>query len=249
MTDAGAVSIDVDGLRREFGPVTALDGIDLQVDEPEILGVAGPNGSGKTTLIRCLLGLLAPTDGTARVFDQPSTQLDATARRAIGYMPQTEAVYTDLTVRENVRFFARLYGITDRRQAVDEAISLVNLQDRADDRVATLSGGMVRRTSLACVVVHDPAILFLDEPTVGLDPALRAEMWNRFRRRRESGSLVVLSTHYLGEADNCDRVLFLRDGRKLADDTPAAFLSDTGTDDLEAAFLALLAADEEAGRS
>lgn len=235
----------VDGLRREFGPVTALDGIDVVVDAPEILGVAGPNGSGKTTLIRCLLGLLAPTAGDVRVFDQPATGLDATARQAIGYMPQTEAVYTDLTVRENVRFFAQLYGVPDRGAAVDTALELVDLTHRAGDRVATLSGGMIRRTSLACAVVHDPTILFLDEPTVGLDPALRAEMWDRFRRRRERGSLVVLSTHYLGEAKNCDRVVFLRDGRKLADDSPASFLERTGTDDLEAAFLALLAGDDE----
>jgi ABC-2 type transport system ATP-binding protein len=156
-------------------------------------------------------------------------------------MPQHEAVYRDLTARENVAFFARLYGVDDRARAVDRALAFVDLADRADSRVADLSGGMIRRTSLACAVVHDPDVLFLDEPTVGLDPKLRATMWDGFRTRRDDGAVVMVSTHYLGEARHCDRVLFLRDGRVLAFDTPDAFLERTGTDDLEDAFLALLA--------
>jgi len=240
MSVPDAATVAVDGLRRTFDDVTALDGVDLTVADPAIVGLAGPNGSGKTTLIRCLLGLLTPTAGTVRVFGQPATAMDAPTRRAIGYMPQTDAVYTDLTVRENVAFFARLYGVADRAAAVDDALEVVGLEHRGSDRVATLSGGMVRRTSLACAVVHDPTILVLDEPTVGLDPALRAEMWDRFRTWRSAGTIVVLSTHYLGEAGNCDRVVFLRDGHVLADDTPDAFRAATGADDLEAGFLALL---------
>jgi ABC-2 type transport system ATP-binding protein len=231
------------GLRREFGDVTALDGVDLAVDGAEIVGVAGPNGAGKTTLIETLLGLLAPTDGTARVDGTDPLAFDADDRRRLGYMPQHEAVYRDLTVRENVDFFARLYGVEDRRSAVDRALEFVDLADRAGSRVSTLSGGMVRRTSLACAVVHDPDLLFLDEPTVGLDPELRASMWEGFRERRDAGATVMVSTHYLGETRNCDRVLFLREGRVLAFDAPDAFLERTGTDDLEAAFLALLEAD------
>ena len=241
-------TLHVDGLRRTFGPLTALDGVDLAVEGPEIVGVAGPNGAGKTTLIETLLGLLAPTAGTARVDGVAPLAFDADDRRRLGYMPQHEAVYRDLTVRENVDFFARLYGVEDRTGAVDRAIEFVDLADRADSRVSSLSGGMVRRTSLACAVVHDPDVLFLDEPTVGLDPELRAAMWEGFRERRAAGSLVVVSTHYLGEARNCDRVLFLRDGRVLAFDAPDAFLDRTGTGDLEAAFLALLDGDDDAGQ-
>lgn len=236
------VSVAVDGLSREFGPITALDDVSVTIDHPQILGVAGPNGSGKTTLIRCLLGLLTPTSGSVSVFGTEATAVPAAARRRIGYMPQAEAVYRDLTVRENVAFFARLYGLDDRVSAVNSVLEVVDLRDRAEDRVATLSGGMVRRTSLACALVHDPDLVVLDEPTVGLDPALRAEMWERFRDRRDAGCVVILSTHYLGEAGNCDRVLFLRNGRVLALDTPAAFRERTGAPDLEAAFLSLLEA-------
>lgn len=240
MTDAPAVSVTVDGLRREFGAVTALDGVDLAIDGPGIVGLAGPNGSGKTTLIRCLLGLLGPTDGSSAVFGTPSAEFDAADRARIGYMPQHEAVYRDLTVRENVAFFARLYRVENREMAVDRALDFVDLAERADARIGELSGGMVRRTSLACAVVHEPDVLLLDEPTVGLDPQLRASMWDGFRERRDDGTLALVSTHYLGEARNCDRVLFLRDGRVLAFDEPAAFLDRTGASDLEGAFLALL---------
>lgn len=234
------VSITMENLHREFGSVTALDGIDLAIDGPGIIGVAGPNGAGKTTLIQCLLGLVQPTGGTTRINGTPSHAFDATNRERIGYMPQHEAVYRDLTVRENVDFFARLYRLDDRSEAVDRALDLVDLRDRADARIGELSGGMIRRTSLACAVVHGPDILMLDEPTVGLDPELRATMWERFQERRDAGALVLISTHYLGEARNCDRVLFLRNGRVLAFDTPDAFLETTDTEDLEAAFLALL---------
>lgn len=237
------VSISVSDLRREFGAVTALDGVDLDVDGPRIVGVAGPNGAGKTTLIRVLLGLLSPTDGSTSVGATDSLSLSAGDRERIGYMSQDEAVYRDLTVRENVDFFARLYRVGDRAAAVERAISFVGLSDRADDRVSNLSGGMVRRTSLACALVHDPDVLILDEPTVGLDPQLRATMWDAFRERRDDGALILVSTHYLGEATRCDDVLFLRNGRVLACDSPERFLEETGTDDLEDAFLALLERD------
>ncbi|WP_416840034.1 ABC transporter ATP-binding protein [Haloferax sp. DFSO52] len=238
--DRGDVSVTTDELSREFGTTVALDGVDLDLHDPEILGLAGPNGSGKTTLIRCLLGLLAPTAGTSTINGVASLELGPEERSQIGFMPQREAVYGDLTARENVSFFARLYGLSDRDAAVERALSFVDLTDRADERVRNFSGGMIRRVSLACTVVHDPAVVILDEPTVGLDPELRASMWRGFREWREAGAIVIVSTHYLGEATNCDRVLFLRDGRVLALDTPDAFLQATGTDDLEDAFLELL---------
>jgi ABC-2 type transport system ATP-binding protein len=237
-------SVRVDGLQRSFGQVTAIDDVDLRLDGPGIIGVAGPNGAGKTTLIETLLGLLAPTDGTVRVNGVDPLSFDADDRRRLGYMPQHEAVYRDLTVRENVTFFARLYGIENRASAVDAAVDFVGLADRADDPLSELSGGMRRRASLACAVVHDPVVLCLDEPTVGLDPELRAAMWDGFRKRRDDGTLALVSTHYLGEARHCDRVLFLRDGQVLAFDSPEGFAERTGTGDLEDAFLALLDQDD-----
>jgi ABC-2 type transport system ATP-binding protein len=238
-------SLRTDGLRKEFGAVTALDGVDVSVEGPTILGVAGPNGSGKTTLIRCLLSLVSPTTGEGQVAGTRPASFGAADRRRLGYMPQHTAVYDDLTVRENVAFFATLYGVDDRTAAVETVLSTVDLTDRADSRIDELSGGMVRRASLACALVHDPDVLFLDEPTVGLDPELRASMWEGFRRRRDDGALVVVSTHYLGEVDHCDRVLFLSEGRVLALDSPLGLRERTNTDDLEDAFLTLVEADRE----
>lgn len=243
MNGAEGVSVVFEGVRREFGDVTALDGVDLALDGPQIVGLAGPNGAGKTTLLKVLLGLLKPTEGHSSVNGIDSLSLGPDDRRRIGYMPQHQAIYRDLTVRGNVEFFAQLYGVEDREAATDRALELVDLEDRAEASVSALSGGMIRRASLASALVHDPDILVLDEPTVGLDPALRVEMWETFRERRRSGALILVSTHYLGEARHCDRVLFLRDGRVLDIDTPMAFLRRTDTDDLEDAFLALLERD------
>jgi len=238
-------TLTVDGLRKEYGAVTALDGVDLSLDGPGILGVAGPNGSGKTTLIHAVLGLVSPTAGDVRVDGTSPSDFDASDRGRFGYMPQHAAVYDDLTVRENVAFFASLYDVEDRRAAVDRALGFVDLEDRADSRITALSGGMVRRTSLACAIVHEPDLLFLDEPTVGLDPELRTAMWDGFRERRDDGARVVVSTHYLEEVKHCDGVCFLRDGRVLALDSPTGVLERTGAADLEGAFLAMLERDDE----
>lgn len=236
----GPPIIAVDGLRKEFGQVTALEGVDLVLDDPQILGLAGPNGSGKTTLIQSLLGLVAPTAGDVSVLGTAPEAFSAADRGRMGYMPQHTAVYDDLTVRENIEFFSNLYSVTNRGTAINEALDFVGLTHRSDSRIDELSGGMIRRTSLACAIVHDPEILFLDEPTVGLDPQLRATMWDGFRKRRDDGSTVIVSTHYLDEARNCDRVLFLREGRVLTVNTPQGFLHATGTDDMEDGFLTLL---------
>ncbi|MFB6254939.1 MAG: ABC transporter ATP-binding protein [Halobacteriaceae archaeon] len=238
------LSFVVNQLRKEFGSVTALNDVSLSINGPKILGIAGPNGSGKTTLIQCLLGLVSPTEGEIMVGGTHPMSFNADDRRQIGYMPQHTAIYSDLTVRENVSFFAQLYDVKDRASAVNRSLSFVDLTDRQDSKINELSGGMIRRTSLACALVHDPDILFLDEPTVGLDPELRASMWQGFRQHRDDDTIVVVSTHYLDEVRHCDEVLFLRDGQVLALDTPEAFLNMTDTDDLEDAFLALLEENE-----
>ncbi len=228
-------------LTKRYDDTPALQGITLSCSAPDIVGLVGPNGSGKTTLIRCLLGLTAPTDGTVSLAAQTPRDVLQEGTPRVGYMPQREALYEDLTVEQNVDFFAR---ITDppgaRGEAVEQALASVELASRAGDRVRTLSGGMRRRVSVACALVNDPEIAFLDEPTVGLDPQLRVAMWERFRALREGGALILISTHYLGEADRCDHVAFLRDGRLLAQDSPRGLLETTGTRDLEDAFLALL---------
>lgn len=247
-TESG-ISIDITNLRKEYDSIAALDGIDLDIEEPQIVGLVGPNGAGKTTLIQSLLGLLEPTAGATRLNGTPSLELGQDDRARIGYMPQEEAVYRDLTVRENVEFFASLYRVDDRKAAVDHALEFVGLRDRANSRIGELSGGMIRRTSLACTLVSDPDVLFLDEPTVGLDPKLRADMWDRFRERRDQGTLLMVSTHYLGEAHNCDRVLFLRDGRVLTFDEPEVLLEQSGVSNMEEAFLSLLEADDRANDS
>lgn len=232
--------LSVQGLRKEYGQITALDGVHLSIDDAQILGLAGPNGSGKTTLIRSILGPVSPTDGRVRVYGTDPASFSHTDRQRLGYMPQHTAIYDGLSVRENVGFFAKLYGVKDRRAAVDSALEFVELRDRADTHISDLSGGMVRRTSLACALVHEPDLLILDEPTVGLDPKLRAEMWRGFRERRDAGATILLSTHYLGEVRHCDRVLFLRAGEVLAGGTPDEIRTRTGTTDMEDAFLELL---------
>lgn len=239
VNDRDDVSIRVGGLRREFGAVTALDGIDLDIEGPQIVGIAGPNGSGKTTLIQCLLGLLRPSGGDVRVNGTDPMQYSKDDRERLGYMPQHESVYRELTVRQNVDFFARLYRVADRMEAIEHALEFVDLRDREDAKIDELSGGMIRRTSLACALVHEPDVVFLDEPTVGLDPQVRESMWDGFREHRDDGALALVSTHYLGEARHCDRVLFLRNGRVLALDTPENLMRGADTD-LEDAFLELL---------
>lgn len=233
-------TISVQGLRKEFGRIAALDGIELTVDGPQILGLAGPNGSGKTTLIRTILGSVRPTAGDVRVYGREPLSFSRADRRRLGYMPQHTAIYEGLSVRQNVEFFADLYDVQDRGVAVESALDFVDMTDRGEARISELSGGMIRRTSLACALVHGPDLLILDEPTVGLDPKLRAEMWNGFGQRRDDGSTILISTHYLGEVRHCDRVLFLRAGQVLEQGSPAEIRARTGCADMEDAFLTLL---------
>ena len=223
------------GLVKRFGPVTAVDGMTFDLAPGAIYGLLGPNGSGKTTLIRLLTGMTHPTEGYAEVLGarMPSR---ATLER-IGYMTQGDGIYPALTVGENARFFAAAYG-ADTGAAVDEVLRLVELADRTKTIAGTLSGGQRRRLSLACALVHRPAVLFLDEPTVGVDPLLRVQFWSRFREMADAGTTIIVSSHVMDEADRCDELLFVRAGRVIARGTGGQLRAEAGTDDLEAAFLA-----------
>lgn len=226
--------IQTHGLTRRFGRLIALDRLDLQVEQGTTYGLLGPNGSGKTTLIRLLLGIIPATQGEAYVLGHrvPSQQV----RSQVGYMPQAAATYEELTVRENVRFYARLMGRFSASR-VQEVIRLVGLEDRAGDPVATLSGGMKRRASLACALVHQPQLLFLDEPTVGVDPQLRVQFWDHFRALNSQGITILVSTHVMDEAERCHRLGLMQNGRMLTEGSPEELKRKAGRTTLEEAFL------------
>jgi ABC-2 type transport system ATP-binding protein len=229
-------------LEKRFGPVRALDGFSLEVMRGESFGLLGPNGSGKTTFIRSLIGLVRPEAGTLRVLGHPVPSEADRVRPSTGYMTQLHALYSDLSVWENVSFFARIFGINDpgqRASRITEVLDLVELDHRKDAPVHTLSGGMRQRLSLACSLVHNPSLLLLDEPTVGVDPQLRQTFWGYFRTLNERGVTILLSSHVMDEADRCDRLALIRSGRVLAVGTPDELRTLGGSHNLEEAFLRL----------
>ncbi|HEY46833.1 MAG TPA: ABC transporter ATP-binding protein [Anaerolineae bacterium] len=221
-------------LHKYFGSIRAVDGVDLSVRSGEIYGLIGPNGSGKTTLIRLIIGLLRPTSGSIRLLGEVIPNKAILAQT--GYMTQASALYEELTVRENVTFFAEMCGRYDPKWR-EEVIELVDLEDRSRSLVRTLSGGLRQRTSLACALAHKPRLLLLDEPTVGVDPQLRATFWSYFRNLADTGITLIISSHVMDEAERCDRLGFLRQGRLLAEGTPAQLRSQKSTTTLEEAFL------------
>lgn len=229
-------AIETRSLSRSFGPVRAVRELDLAVRQGEIYGLLGPNGSGKTTLMRMLMGLAKQDSGEAWVLGRRVP--DAGLLSSIGYMTQAEALYSDLTARENVRFFAALNGASSS-SAIDQALAVVELSDRAGDLVRTLSGGLRRRVSLACALVHQPRLLILDEPTVGVDPQLRVSFWEHFRSMRDQGATLLISSHVMDEAERCDRLGFMRGGRLIAEGTPDELRRRSDASDLEQAFLQL----------
>jgi len=239
---ATAPAVEAVGLQKHFGGLRAVDGIDLALSPGRIYGLLGPNGSGKTTLIRLLSGLARATGGEARIL---GTKMPSrTALASIGYMPQAEAIYPDLSVGENLGFFARLEGHADKA-AIDRVLDLVELRDRKGTPALELSGGMRRRLSLACTLVHEPKVLFLDEPTVGVDPALRVQFWTHFRRLAAEGTTILVASHVMDEADRCDELLFVRNGKVIGRGTGAELRARAGTDNLEAAFLILSGLDPQ----
>jgi ABC-2 type transport system ATP-binding protein len=233
---AGVAAIRADALVKVFGAIRAVDGVTFDLPPGRIYGLLGPNGSGKTTLIRLLTGMARATSGRAEVLGTPMPSREVLAR--IGYMTQADGIYPTLTVAENASFFAAAYGVRGR-EGMLEALRLVDLADRLDTIAGSLSGGQRRRLSLACALVHRPPVVFLDEPTVGIDPLLRAEFWAHFRALAGAGTTIVVSSHVMDEADRCDELLFVRTGKLIARGSGSQIRSQAGTESLEEAFLRL----------
>ncbi|MDI3340741.1 MAG: ABC transporter ATP-binding protein [Sphaerobacter sp.] len=231
--------VETERVGKRFGAVQALDEVTLAIPRGVIFGLLGPSGSGKTTLIRLIAGALRPDAGQVCVFGRPQPSRANAAR--IGYMTQSAALYPDLSLRENLAFFGTLYGVPERhlRARIEAVVAEVELADRLDSPLHTFSGGMRQRASLACALLHEPDLLILDEPTVGLDPVLRRTFWERFRQLAAAGKALIVSSHVMDEADRCDLLAFLRDGRVLATGSPAALRDLTGHANLEDAFLSL----------
>jgi ABC-2 type transport system ATP-binding protein len=237
-----ASAIEVRDLVVERGKRRVLHGISCAVEAGSVTGLLGPSGSGKTTLIRAIVGVQVVRSGTVTVLGEPA---GATAlRRTVGYVTQAPSVYADLTVRENARYFASLYGLD--AAAADRAIADVGLADAAGQLVGNLSGGQRSRASLGCAMIGSPRLLVLDEPTVGQDPVLRADLWDKFHALADAGTTLLVSSHVMDEAGRCDRLLLIREGRLIGDDSPAAIRAAAGTEDLEEAFLRLIRDNEQA---
>ena len=213
-------AISITALVKSYGKVTALQGIDLAVPQGMIYGVVGPNGAGKTTLIKTLVGVARPTSGTARVLELDPLNDKWALRKQIGYMPQDAALYETLSARDNITFLGKAQSVKDLDQKVDEVIAFTELVSRARDPIHTFSGGMKRRVSLACALIHQPKVLFLDEPTAAVDPQLRARSWALFRKLAKNGTTLFISTHLMDEALLCDRVTILNQGRVILVDSP-----------------------------
>ena len=227
-------AVDVEDVSKSFGAFLALNGVTLRVRQGEIYGLLGPNGAGKTTLIRLVAGLLEANAGTVTVLAQRMPNV--AVLRHVGYMTQQAALYPDLSVEENLQFFAAISGATGN---VTEALKTVDLEQRRNSVVATLSGGMKQRCSLACALVHQPRLLLLDEPTVGVDPQLRVQFWDHFREMAAAGITILVSSHVMDEAERCQRLGLIRDGKLLAEGTPDEVRATAGTNNLEEAFLRL----------
>jgi len=228
------------GVRKRFGAVEALAGLDVQVHTGEIYGLLGPNGSGKTTFIRCLAGLVRPDAGAITLLGQAPRAAVQAGR--VGYMTQAAALYGDLSVGENLSFFAQLEGLANAEPRMVSVLRTVDLLDRRRSVVSTLSGGMRTRLSLAIALLHEPDLLLLDEPTVGVDPLLRQELWTHLRSLASGGTTILVSSHVMDEASRCDRLGLIRAGRILAEGSAAELTQRAGAKDLESAFLALAGA-------
>jgi ABC-2 type transport system ATP-binding protein len=239
--DNGVV-IELKGLTKTFPHgVLALDAVDLAIPRGSLVGLLGPNGSGKSTTVKILCGLIRSFQGEARI--EGAKLPDRRCAPLLGYMPQQTALYTELSVSENLDFYASINGVrrAERIRRIDEMLDLLDLQGKKREVVAALSGGMRQRVSLAAALLHRPAILLLDEPTVGLDPELRLEFWAYFKRLAGGGSTIVICTHAFDEVKHCTHLAFLKTGRLVAFGTTEALRAGAGSDDWEAVYLAHVA--------
>ncbi len=233
-------AIEVRGLCVRRGGKLVLPHVDAEIAEGRVTGLLGPSGSGKTTLMRAIVGVQIVQRGSVSVLGEPagSPQL----RSRVAYITQAPSVYADLSVRENLRYFARILDVSAER--VDEAIDTVDLADEAENVVDRLSNGQRARVSLATALLGEPDVLILDEPTVGLDPVLRRDLWSTFKRLADDGAALLVSSHVMDEADRCDELLLMREGRVLVQATPAEVLERTHASDLDEAFLRLVEEEE-----
>ncbi len=229
-------SIRVEGLRVVRGGKVALDGVSLEVAPGIVTGLLGPSGGGKSTLMRAAVGVQKVDAGRITVLGRPAGSPELRSR--VGYRTQAPSVYSDLTVRENVRYFGRVLGVSEA--AVDEAIETVDLVGEAGQVADRLSGGQLARVALAMALLGEPEVLVLDEPTVGLDPLLRRDLWDTFHALADRGATLLVSSHVMDEADRCDELLLLREGRIIATGTPSELRRRTGADDLDSVFLRLV---------
>jgi ABC-2 type transport system ATP-binding protein len=232
---AGA-AISIRGLRVVRGGREVLPDLDLEVEAGTVQGLLGPSGSGKSTLIRAIVGVQIVAEGDVTVLGLPAGSPEL--RKRLGYVTQAPSVYADLTVRENLRYFASIVGVGPDR--IDRVVDQVGLRAESEQAVATLSGGQRARASLATALLDEPEVLVLDEPTVGLDPVLRRDLWDLFHELADRGSTLLVSSHVMDEASRCDRLVLLREGRILAEDTPESLRARTGAADMDEAFLRLV---------
>ena len=241
-------AVTVRGLRKVFGARVAVEGLDLGIGTGEVFGLLGPNGSGKTTTIRMLCGLMKPTAGSATVVGYDVVAEPEKVRRRIGYMSQRFGLYDDLTVAENMRFYASVYGLRGnaRRTRIEEQLAELGLEERAGQLAGTMSGGWKQRLALACATAHRPSMLFLDEPTAGVDPASRRLLWQWIYGLAKQGTTILVTTHYMDEAERCERLAFLSRGHLIAVGTVGEVLTQFAQPTIEDVFIELQRRDEGA---
>lgn len=238
MGDNGRESrVSLENVNKQFGKRNILEQITLHVSEAEIFGLLGPSGAGKTTLVKLIAGIESATSGTVYVLNQLMPKLGVMNR--IGYMAQADALYSELTALENLDFFASLYGLKGQRkkQRIEQVLGLVDLISDAKKQIVHYSGGMKRRLSLAAALLHEPEILILDEPTVGIDPVLRQTIWRELDRLSAQGMTIIVTTHVMDEAEKCHNLGMIRNGKLLAVGTPQQLKQQTSTNTIEEAFL------------
>jgi ABC-2 type transport system ATP-binding protein len=229
--------VSIQNVTKVFGKQTVLQDINLEIHKGEIFGLLGPSGAGKTTLVKQLIGLDLPTSGAVDLFGKRMPSLDLI--QGVGYMSQSDALYTELSAKENLEFFATLYGLKgkERKKRIDEVMEIVQLTEHLTKLVSQYSGGMKRRLSLAAALLHEPDLLILDEPTVGIDPVLRQSIWDSFYELKNKGKTLIVTTHVMDEAEKCDRLGLIRDGHLIAVGTPSQLKQQTNATTIEEAFL------------